>query len=58
MITNSKLELWVKEISDLCDPDEIEWCDGSQAEYDRLCDLLVRKGAFIKLNESKRPGSY
>lgn len=58
MITNSKLELWVKEISALCQPDKVEWCDGSQAEYDRLCDLLVRKGAFIKLNESKRPGSY
>ncbi|MFF0723331.1 phosphoenolpyruvate carboxykinase (GTP) [Streptomyces sp. NPDC004134] len=49
---------WVQEIADLTQPDEIVWCDGSQAEYDRLCAELVAKGTFTKLDPVKRPGSY
>ncbi|WP_181788246.1 phosphoenolpyruvate carboxykinase (GTP) [Streptomyces phytophilus] len=49
---------WVQEIADLTQPDEIVWCDGSQAEYDRLCAGLVAKGTFTKLDPVKRPGSY
>ena len=42
----------------LCTPDAIEWCDGSQAEWDRLTDLLVKKGTLIRLNPAKRPNSF
>lgn len=49
---------WVQEIADLTQPDEIVWCDGSRAEYDRLCAALVAKGTFTKLDPVKRPGSY
>jgi len=42
----------------LCTPDAIEWCDGSQAEWDRLTDLLVKKGTLIRLNPEKRPNSF
>jgi phosphoenolpyruvate carboxykinase (GTP) len=42
----------------LCQPDQIHWCDGSQEEYDTLCDRLVQSGTFIKLNEAKRPNSF
>ena len=52
------LNKWVKEVTDLCTPDSVYWCDGSKKEYDTLCGLLVEKGTFIKLNKAKRPNSY
>ena len=55
---NAKLKAWVDEMVALCKPDQIHWCDGSQAEYDKLCALLVKNGTFTKLNEEKRPNSY
>ena len=45
-------------MADLCQPGKIHWCDGSQAEYQALCDMMVRSGTFIKLNEKLRPNSY
>ncbi len=57
-VKNSKARVWIEEMVALCKPDQVHWCDGSQAEYDDLCDLLVRNGTFIKLNESKRPNSF
>lgn len=56
--SNQKLIQWIKETAALCQPDNIHLCDGSQAEYDQLCQEMVKKGTFIKLNESKRPNSY
>ncbi len=58
MTNNSKLLSWVKETAELCQPDDIYWCDGSQEENDRLCEQLVQNGTFIRLNPDKRPGSY
>ena len=57
-VRHAKLIAWVAETAALTQPDQIVWCDGSQGEYDSLCDQLVAAGTFIKLNESKRPGSY
>ena len=56
--TNQKLISWVEEMAGLCQPDSIHWCDGSSMENQELCELMVRNGTFIKLNEEKRPGSY
>ena len=57
-ITHHGLRDWVRQIADLCKPDRIYWCDGSKQEYDDLCQTLVDKGTFIRLNEKKRPNSY
>ena len=57
-VKNPKLIAWIEEMATLCKPDTIYWCDGSQEEYDRLCQLLVDKGTFKKLNPAKRPNSY
>jgi phosphoenolpyruvate carboxykinase (GTP) len=56
--TNKKLIQWVEDVVALCEPDAVEWADGSQEEYDRLCALMVESGTFKKLNEKKRPNSY
>lgn len=58
MSYNEKLHRWVNEIRELCQPDQVLWCDGSQEEFDRICGLLVGSGTFKKLNPEKRPGSY
>ncbi len=55
---NAKLVKWVEDMAALCQPDSVYWCDGTQAEYDRLAGELVQGGTFRKLNESKRPNSY
>jgi phosphoenolpyruvate carboxykinase (GTP) len=58
MTSNKKLTQWVNEMADLCKPDKIYWCDGSQEEYDRLCELMVKGGTFIRLNDKKKPNSF
>ena len=58
MTNNEKLRSWVEETAQLCQPDNIYWCDGSQEENDRLCEALVQKGTFVRLDPAKRPGSY
>ena len=55
---NRKLLKWVDEVAALTQPDRIHWCDGSDAEYDRLCAELVAAGTFRKLDAKLRPNSY
>ncbi len=52
------LRQWVSEMAGLAKPERVVWCDGSQAEYDRLCSELVEAGTFIRLNEKLRPNSF
>ena len=56
--TNQTLTDWVTEVAELTTPSDIHWCDGSAAEYDRLCAELVEAGTFKRLSDAKRPNSY
>ena len=55
---NAKLLAWVEEMVEMCKPAAVEWVDGSEAEYDRLCQMMVDAGTFVRLNPEKRPNSY
>ena len=57
-VKNPQAAAWIQEVAELCQPDAIHWCDGSQEEYDRLCAQMVASGTFRKLNPDKRPGSF
>jgi phosphoenolpyruvate carboxykinase (GTP) len=57
-VRHAGLRQWVTEIARLAKPDRIHWCDGTAAEYDRLCAALVRGGTFLRLNDKLRPNSY
>jgi phosphoenolpyruvate carboxykinase (GTP) len=55
---NKRLIEWVNQVADLCKPESVYWCNGSQEEYDQLCQELVAAGTFIRLNPEKRPNSF
>ena len=57
-LRNETLRTWVAEMVDLCTPDDVYWCDGTQEEYDRLTGELVDAGTFIRLNDEYRPNSF
>ncbi|WP_067182639.1 phosphoenolpyruvate carboxykinase (GTP) [Microtetraspora niveoalba] len=54
--THAELAAWVREIAELTQPDRVEWCDGSEAEWTRLTNLLVKQGTLTRL--AKRPNSF
>ena len=58
MTNNLKLKKWVQDWADWCQPESVYWCDGSEAENQRLLDEMVACGMGVKLNEAKRPNSY
>ncbi|MBK7315221.1 phosphoenolpyruvate carboxykinase (GTP) [Candidatus Aalborgicola defluviihabitans] len=57
-VKNPKLIAWVADMAALTKPAAIHWCDGSEEEYQRLCQQLVDAGTFTKLNPAKRPNSF
>jgi phosphoenolpyruvate carboxykinase (GTP) len=57
MTNNAKLNAWVDEVRNLCQPHGVRWCDGSPAEYDEMIRLMLDSGTAQKLNDSKRPNS-
>jgi phosphoenolpyruvate carboxykinase (GTP) len=57
-VKHARLIAWVAEIAALTEAADVYWCDGSQAEYERLCNELVAKGTFKRLNPAKRANSF
>ena len=57
-VKHARLTAWVNDMVALCKPDQVHWCDGSEEEYQRLCQQLVDAGTFKKLNPAKRPNSF
>src|ERR1039458_8079535 len=56
--TNKHLIRWVEKMAELTQPANIHWVDGSQSEYEMLCDKLVEAGTFFPLDEKKWPGCF
>ena len=57
-VQHSGLNDWVRRIAALCRPAAVRWCDGSQAEWDELSEMLVRQDTLVRLNPAKRPNSF
>jgi len=57
-VRNKGFKAWLNEVVELCKPNDVRFCDGSQEEYDELCELMVRTGTFKRLNPAKRPNSF
>ena len=57
-VRNKGFKAWLNEVVELCKPNDVRFCDGSQEEYDELCELMVRTGTFKRLNPEKRPNSF
>jgi phosphoenolpyruvate carboxykinase (GTP) len=56
--THQKLKDWVEHWTAVLTPDRVEWCDGSEEEWERLTQLLVDGGTFTRLTNAKRPNSF
>ncbi|MDX2118420.1 MAG: phosphoenolpyruvate carboxykinase (GTP) [Planctomycetota bacterium] len=56
--SNRVLLDWVDEMAAVCAPDKVVWTSGSDAEYNELCEQMVKSGTFIRLNPAKRPNCF
>ena len=57
-VRHAKLIAWVAEMAALTEASAVYWCDGSDAEYERLAAQLCDAGTFTRLDPVRRPRSY
>jgi phosphoenolpyruvate carboxykinase (GTP) len=57
-VKNTKLQEWVDKTARMCQADSVYWCNGSQKEYDWLCEMMIQSGTFIRLDPKKRPNCF
>ncbi|MCB1180472.1 MAG: phosphoenolpyruvate carboxykinase (GTP) [Chlamydiia bacterium] len=55
---NQQLKQWIEEVVELCQPNRVHFCNGSELEAASLCKEMVKNGTFIPLNDEKRPNSF
>ena len=55
---NSSLLSWIDTVADLTKPDRVHICNGSQEEYNHICEQMVESGTFIRINPEKRPNCF
>lgn len=55
---NQALLKWLDKMVEMCNPEQVRWCDGSDSEWDELCALMISQGSMIQLNQEKRPNSF
>ncbi|GBE04272.1 phosphoenolpyruvate carboxykinase [GTP] [bacterium BMS3Abin09] len=55
-VKNEKLNQWIREVADLCQPDDIYICNGSKEEYDFMMEKMIKSGSAVPLK--KRPNSF
>lgn len=58
MTSNKELTNWIEAVRQLTRPDDLHWCDGSEAEYQQLIQLMLKTGDLLPLNEKTHPGCY
>jgi phosphoenolpyruvate carboxykinase (GTP) len=55
--THAAILAWVEEFAGLTKPNQIFWCDGSEAQDKAMREAIVASGAGLWLNPDKRPNS-
>ena len=55
---NPHIQKWVNEVTAMCQPDNVYWCDGSEAEREKLTQVAVQSGDLMPLNQKELPGCY
>lgn len=55
---SDELNQWIRKVEELCQPDKVVRCQGTDEEYNALCEQMLSNGTLVKLNEAKRPNSY
>ncbi len=57
-MANQALQDWVDTVAERTKPQNIHWCDGTEAEIDKLNDMMLAEGSLVRLDETKHPNSY
>jgi phosphoenolpyruvate carboxykinase (GTP) len=57
MIRHKKLAEWVEQVAQMCQPERIRWCDGTEEEYQRMLRVMIHSGTAMPMESSRKPNS-